>query len=322
MSEDTLSVEDVAKHLKVMPVDILNWISEGKIKAIKIDDVYRIPISEYQRYGKSMPEELRLKIGEYLWKSQMDIMPSIQKEVRYSFSKNSQYVLDRDATTVNILEGIHKKYDLSFDIFEDKRGSVAAYIIYARVISLLYSIIGLLRGGIPAESFILFRPLWEAIMLSEYFYLSEINNQNKSNIRRWFEKDITPSAGDIRYYISEKLDLPIETLKELNHSYSKPIHHTYNTIMESYRGVSMTGFLGEHKQRLGFDYHQSTIMRDIITLITAFENLLLSALHGFIICFSNICTEEEIQTLKNEINFYSQDPLIRLDKVFKELNKE
>jgi hypothetical protein len=318
MSQDTLSVEDAAKGLKIMPIDILKWVSEGKMKAIKFDDTYRIPVEEYQRYGKTMPEELRIKIGEYLWKSQMNIMPSIQKDVNEHFSRNSQYVLDRDIKAVSILERIHKKYELSFDIFEDKRGSVAAFIIYARVISLLYSIIALLRGGIPAESFILYRPLWEAILLSEYFYLSEVNNQNVKNIRKWFEKDITPSAGEIRYYLAEKLDLPLEKLQELNHSYSKPIHHTYNSIMESYRRVSMSGFLGEHRQRLGFDYHQSTMMRDIITLISSFENILLSALHGFLICFSYICTEEEIQTLKNEIDFFSQDSIIRLDKIFSE----
>lgn len=316
MDDKFMSVAQVAIGLKVMPDDIIKWISEGKIKAEKTNDTYQVSIEEYQRYGSSFPVELRHKLGEYLWKTQLELGPSIQKEVSERFRSNSQHVLDRDECAVKILETIHKRYEPHVEVFKDKRGSVAAFILYARVISLLYSIILLLRSGIPSESFILFRPLWEAALLAEYFMISEANNENKKQIRRWFEKDETPTAGEVRYYLAEKSGLPIKMLQELNNSYSKPIHHAYNVIMESYRGVSMNGFLGEFSQRQGFDYHQSRIMRDIVSLITAFENLLLSCLQGFYMCFSSSCTEEENVSLKTEIDFYSQEPSVRLERIF------
>lgn len=317
MDDKFMSIIEVAKGLRVMPDDILKWIEEGKINVTKINNTYQVSIEEYKRYGSSFPIELREKIGEYLWKSQLQIGPAIQKEVSERFSSNSKFVLNRDENAVKNIEIIHKRYEPHVEVFKDKRGSVAAFILYARAISLLYSIILLLRSGIPSESFILFRPLWEAILLARYFMLSETNNENKKQIERWFEKDETPTAGKVRYYLAEKLDLPLKTLQELNNSYSKPIHHAYSVIMESYKKLSMSGFLGEFSQRQGFDYHQSTVMRDIVDLILAFENLLLSCLQGFFMCFSNICTEEEVALLKAEIDFYSQEPLERLESIFK-----
>lgn len=322
MDDEFMSIIQMAQGLDVMPDDILKWIREGKIKATKIEDTYQISIEEYQRYGRTFPIELRDKIGENMWKAQLEIFPEIQKEVSERFRSNSQFVLDRDESAVKIIETIHKRYEPNVEIFKDKRGAVAAFILYARVISLLYSIILLLRIGIPSESFILFRPLWEATLLAEYFWLSGANNENKKQIRRWFEKDETPTSGEVRYYLADKLGLPIKTLQELNNRYSKPIHHAYNVIMESYRGVSMNGFLGEFSQRQGFDYHQSRVMGDIVSRITVFENLLLSCLKGFYLCFSNVCTEEEAINLKVEIDFYNQKPLKRLESIFANKDKD
>lgn len=151
-----------------------------------------------------------------MWESHIKIMPSVQKEVSERFKDNSQIVLDKAEGVVKFLEEVHRRIEPSIDIYNDKRGSVAAFILHARVISLLYSIIHLLRSGIPSESFILFRPLWEAILLSKYFILSEINGDNIKEVREWFEKNQSPSAGAVRFYYSEKLNFPIDSLKDLN----------------------------------------------------------------------------------------------------------
>ncbi len=318
-NENYITPEEAAARLMVLPADILNWIKEGKLKGIKQEDgKYLIPLEDYQKFGRSFPKELRDKIGEYLWTSLEAIRPLVQEDVSSRFRQNSQFVLDRDEQAVQLLEKLHRKYEPNIDIFGDKRGAVACFIVYARVISLLYSIINLLRSGIPTASFILFRPLWEAILLAEYFMFSDVDNENQKEIRRWFESDESPSASEVRDYLSKKLNMPIDTMKKLHRGYSKPVHHTYRAIMESYRGYSMSGFLGHHTKRLGFDYHQSSIMRDIISLVSAFEALLLFALQGFYICFSTSLplTDEESQLIKAEIDFYSLDSLKRLDIIF------
>jgi len=303
----------------VLPSDILNWINEGKLKGIKQEDgKYLIALEDYQKFGSSFPKELRDKMGEYLWKSLEKIRPLVQEKVSSRFRHNSKFVLDRTERPVQLLEQLHKKYEPNINIFNDKRGATACFIIYARVISLLYSMIKLLRSGVPAESFILFRPLWEAILLAEYFMFSDANNENQKEIRRWFEKEESPSASKVRNYLSKRLNMPINTMRILHKVYSKPVHHTYGVIMDSYRAISMSGFLGDHTKRRGFDYHQSSIMRDIISLISAFETLLLPALQGFYICFSTglSLTDEESQLIKTEIDFYSLDSLKRLDIIF------
>lgn len=317
--ENYITLEEAATRLKVLPSDILKWVNEGKLKGIKKEDgKYLIPLEDYQNFGRSFPKELRDKIGEYLWRSLEVIRPLVQEDVSGRFRLNSQFVLDRAEQAVQLLEKLHRKYEPNIDIFNDKRGAVACFIVYARVISLLYSIINLLRSGIPAESFILFRPLWEAILLAEYCMFSDANNENQREIRRYFEKDESPSASEVRDYLSQKLNISIDTMRKLHKGYSKPVHHTYRAIMESYRGISMSGFLGDHTKRLGFDYHQSSIMRDIITLISAFEALLLPALQGFYICFSTTLplTDEESQLIKAEIDFYSLNSLKRLNIIF------
>ena len=59
-------------------------------------------------------------------------------------------------------------------------------------------------------------------------------------------------------------------------------------------------------------------MRDIISLISGFEALLLSALQGFYMCFSTTLplTDDESRLIKAEIDFYSLDPIKRLDIIF------
>lgn len=323
-----MTIEEAAARLKVLPSDILTWIKEGKIKGKKQENnTYLIPLEEYQNFTRSFPKELREKIGEYSWKYLETIRPLIQADVTARFSQNSQFFLDRAEHAVRLLENLHRKYEPKVDIFDDKRGAVASFIVYARVISLLYSIIRLLRSGIPSESFILFRPLWEAILLAEYFMFSDANNEKQKVIKIWFEKDESPSAKEVRDYLSERLNRPIKLMRKLHRGYSKPVHHTYRAIMESYREISMSGFLGTRTKRLGFDYHQSSIMRDIVGLITNFEALLLAALKGFYICFSTKITkipltEEESQSIKAEIEFYNLEPLKRLNIIFERKKKQ
>ena len=154
-------------------------------------------------------------------------------------------------------------------------------------------------------------------MLAKYFMLSDENSDNNREIRRWFEKEETPPAREIRKYLSEKLGMPLNLMRKLHSGYSKPVHHTYRTIMESYRAYSMSGMLGERSRRLGFDYHTSSVMRDIVALISGFEEILLNAIQGFVICFESALglNEAESLALTEQMDFYKLDSLERLEKI-------
>lgn len=316
-----LTVEQAANGYKVELADVISWIETGKLKAKKLDDgTYQIPLDEYQKFGQSMPPELTQKINEYLWRSMQRVQPEVQEKVRKRFLANSQFVLERAEQAISLMERLHKKYESGVDIFENRCGGVAAFIVFARIISLLYSISGLLRAGVISESVILFRPLWEGILLADYFAVSDALGQNKNAINRWFEKEgEIIGASTVREYLSEKLDLPLELLKKLNKGYSFAVHHTNNSIMESYRGYSMSGMGSNFSQRLGFDYHKSSIGRDLVPTVGAFENLIMASLNAFVQCFwtSLPLTDEEKALIQTEREFYSLDSLERLDKIFK-----
>lgn len=85
----------------------------------------------------------------------------------------------------------------------------------------------------------------------------------------------------------------------------------------------MNGFWGNYSKRLGFDYHQSSIMRDVIELISAFEELLLSAIRSFHICFSSTIplSEDKVKLVKEQMKFYDKDFLERLNIIFSNMNE-
>lgn len=312
-----LSIEEAANGFSVMPNDVLEFIDKGFLKGEKQKDgVYKIAFKDYQMFGQSLHQELLNKVHQYSWERMLRVHPKVQKEVASRFRANSKFILDRAEKAVVLMESIHKTHEPEFDLYEDKCGKVAGFIVYARVISLLHSVLSLLRNAIPAESLILFRPLWEAILLAEYFTFSGLSNSNPDVIKGWFDKDTIVGASDVRRFLDKEKFLVLELTTNAQKAYSKPMHHTYRSIMESHRALSMSGMGTEKIKSLGFDYTQSSVMRDIIGIISAFEKLLLFALQGFLICFANILTKEESKAINTEIAYYNLDELKRLDSVF------
>lgn len=90
--------------------------------------------------------------------------------------------------------------------------------------------------------------------------------------------------------------------------------------MENYRGMSMEAFGKKYSNNAGFDYHESTRMRDIITLIFAFEGLLQPAIRTFRVCFAGGLgfSDEEILALDEEVSFYLLESEERLKIIFEQ----
>jgi hypothetical protein len=317
-SDNLLKVIEVANLLKVSPDAILLWVSEGKLEPIEIDNEFYITPKSYNEFTSNNLQEIFHKVAENLWSQTLLVEPVAREEVNKRIRTNASIVLDRAKSAVNLLESIHKKYEPHLDLFNSKHGGIAAFITYARIISLLYSIIALLRSTVFSESYILLRPLWEAILLAEYFTLSEANHENTRCISRWFDKEETPQPSEIRKYISEKNKIPIELLNKQYRLYSKPVHHTYESIMENYRAMHLDAFGKEYSKRSGFDYHESTRMRDIVTLILALEGLLQPAIRTFRVCFAEglAFTQEEIKELDEEAKFYLIESEERMKIIF------
>lgn len=306
---------EAAHRLLVSQEDIQKLAQEGLLAVETIDGVDHITLDSLRALVKSMPPSLLEKMGNLAWSLTEQVRPEVSAEVNERFTKNLVPLLNRAECSIRLLERLHSQHEPGIDIFNDRRGAVAAFIVLARIISLLYSSLSLLRSAVPSETFLLFRTIWEGGLLVRYFTLSERRGENAAAIRRWFEKDESPAPKDVRLYVSAHLGLPLESLKESYKVYSKPVHLTYQAVMESYRAVSMDGFLGTRAKRLGFDYHKSSMMRDIVSLYFAFEQILLNALLNFRAPFAVLgpLSEQENEALTTEIEFYQQDFAHRLN---------
>ncbi|MEM3442258.1 MAG: helix-turn-helix domain-containing protein [Candidatus Bathyarchaeia archaeon] len=54
-------IKEIAKTYRVTPEAVLKWIKEGKLKAIRIGGVWRIPESALQEFIKASMEERKEK---------------------------------------------------------------------------------------------------------------------------------------------------------------------------------------------------------------------------------------------------------------------
>lgn len=183
-AENLLKISEVASMLKVTPEEISGWVLDGKLVQIEIDNKFYITTNSYNDFTSNNQQEIFSKVAENIWTSSLKAEPIVREHVNERMRANSGIVLDRAFRAVSLLENIHKKYESRLDLINSKHGGIAAFIIYARVISLLYSVISLLRTTVFSEPYILLRPLWEAILLAEYFTLSEVNQENNRYISR------------------------------------------------------------------------------------------------------------------------------------------
>jgi hypothetical protein len=312
-----VGVDEAALRLLVVAEDIKKLAEEGFLTLESIDGVEQVTLASIQELLKSMPPSLLEKMGNLAWTIAEELRPQVSNEVNDRFTKNLKPLLDRAEQTIQLLERIHAQHEPSIDVLQDRRGSVAAFIILARVVSLLYSALALLRSSVPSEALLLLRTIWEGGLLVRYFAISEKRNENAGAIRHWFEKDESPAPKVVRGYISEHLGIPLESLRESYRTFSKPVHLTYQAVMDSYRVVSMDGMLGTRMKRLGFDYHKSRVMRDVVSLYFAFEQILLNALMHFRAPFAILSplSEPDEAALTAEIDFYRQDFRSRLASV-------
>ncbi len=227
-TEPYLALEEVASCLKVTVADVTEWVQQGKFGDVRRDGTrVLISLSSYQRFGSSMPPELMEKISLRMWEAMKTTRPVVQRETCERIGASIAKVLERAERAVKLLETIHAAHEPQVDVIKGRDGLVAGFILYARVISLLYGILRLLRASVPAEAGILFRPLSEAMLLADYFVMSETSKENGETISRWFAGQSPPKHSKVIRYVHRKMSVPTEGAERLYGLYSEPVHHTY-----------------------------------------------------------------------------------------------
>ncbi len=212
------------------------------------------------------------------------------------------------------LETIHCSYQSSANVLRDESPVVAAYVIYAKVIRLL-NMACLCLENHYWETWVLLRPIDEAIQLAEYFVLCSDTEKARSHLRVWFRENYSPSNSTVRKAVGQALDsiLGEQTspttalMAELYQKKSKELHHTYNGMWEVHpvkieNGVPIF---------LGFDYSGCSYHRKVLELTQFFRSSVWTAVQGLLFCFQTRMPLEQ-----EHVN-----QLLVLDQMFGQVDK-
>lgn len=304
-----LTVDEAASKLQVTSRHILQWIKEKKFRVKNINSsTLLIDAESFWEFGRKMPPEWREAFGEIMMEGLKSVFPRVQQDVNEGFRRGIRLQLTKVKEIIAFLQKLHSKYEKDFDLLEDKSGKIASIITYARVIALLNSIVEDIEKENYTAATITFRPLFEAIYLTEYFSLATDDQAEQPRIKAWFTKNAVIMNKDIRGFLVTKFKSMVpefdgdeyrKLLEQLFEMYSKPIHHTYRSIVETYKGYSIDGFVGKHSHRIGFDYSNATNMRDFVPVFILLESLTSNALQAFIVSFGFFnMTDEERSKLR------------------------
>lgn len=197
--EVSVSADDVyftpktmASMMYVQEQDIIDWIGSGEVKALKSGVDYKIPYKEYSKFGQS--GKWTPKLHENMFKQFVNEINNGQiiNEVNEGFKRGMKPHIDKARDTVNYLETVHKKYLTQVNVHEDRTALVAAYVIHARIISLLHTTINLIENNELVGASTLFRSIYEGVDLSQYFILSTEDKNAQKKLKQWFD------GGDVK----------------------------------------------------------------------------------------------------------------------------
>lgn len=232
-------------------------------------------------------------------------------------------ILDNDRLVVDYLIEIHQRLEANFNIFDNRNGYSASYVALVRGLSLLVATNDLLKKGMSSEAQILYRTIHEADILSFYFCFSHLNNENNREINSWFKKKINLDLKKVRNYVSNISDIHEYYLADLFGDYSKLLHHTYASMMESYKHYYNFSPLRAKEKREGFEYYKSPLFGEIVyneylDIVHQYQNLLNLTLMTFKIVFSkayNLIHKKDEELLIKYMKFYSSPKETKLRSI-------
>jgi len=208
---------------------------------------------------------------------------------------------------IDQLKIIHKKYQKKINVLEDETPVCAAYILYAKIINLLKMANSCISKKFW-DTFILLRPIDEAIMLAKYFVLMKHSKTGEKHLHEWFRENKSPSNSVCRRALSNHFESIFPGSKERFHknisilygTKSKSIHHSLNSILETYK----VDILENKIQPVGFDYGECSYSFKILDAARFFKTSIWTAYQGFFICFHETLPLQKED--KNLILFYNQ----------------
>jgi len=309
--ETLIPLNDAIYTLGVAPQQFNVWRDIGSFKVINKNGKDYITLTDFKK----------LAYSENVHKSALVFFTfDIVRREKERLQKNDVFLLknskeiDEYRGYIKTLENIHATYHNRLDILHTESALVAAYILYYKVINLLYMTC-LCLENLYWHSFTLLRPIDEAIDLAKYFIITEDTAEGRNNLKKWFRLNEIIPHSYCRKAESEytdtiikdgKKDVHEEHLRELYKKKSKMLHPTHHGIIEPYRAKIGNGRI----MYQGVDYGPCSYHRKVVELTDFFVDFSIQpAVQGFYICFHKHMplTEEDQKTLLSLIRKFQEE---------------
>lgn len=308
-----IAIDDAAHNLGLLQVDFEEWIKADRPKIYKDYRGRDSLSSEYINKCINKPD-YKDKLFRCL-NSEYDRRMSDQIDKQNDYFKSERTKLLKDYKQyIKDLESLHTKYLNKVDVLESEAAVTAAYILFARVISLL----NLTRDCIECDYWFagtMLRDIDESLDVALYFIVSESTPTGQKSLKKWFRANEAPKHMICREVIAEwKTAINPEhgkennrsLMNELYHKKSKWTHPTLNSIRDLIKYN-----INDGKIRVeGFDYHLCSYERRLYELAQFFRSSIWSSFQLFLICFRHSMPLD-----KEDIDF-----LLGYDKLFLKLD--
>lgn len=313
-----IAIKDAAHNLGLLQVDFEEWIKADRPKIYK-DYMGRDSLSlEYISECIKKPDYKHKLFRCFKSDYNRRVSDRVDKQNEYFKSERTKLLKDYNQY-IKDLESLHTKYLNKIDIFGSEIAITAAYILFARVISLL----NLMRDCIERDycsADAILRDIDETLDVALYFIISESTTVGQKNLKKWFRANEAPKHMICREVIAEwKAAINPEydkennksLMNELYHKKSKWVHPTLNSI----RDIIRYNISNDKIRVEGFDYHVCSYERRLYELAQFFRASIWSSFQIFFLCFrlSMPMDKEDIELLLNYDKLFQKLDAINTD---------
>jgi hypothetical protein len=285
-TENFISVDEAIYILRVAKMQFYIWLITGNIETIEKDGKVFIRQTDFSK----------LAYDDNVHKSSIIFLSfDGQRREKERLTRNDEFIFNNSKTIskyrgyIKTLENIHASYYGQLNILHTESALTAAYLLYYKVINLLYMACTCLES-LYWHSTVLLRPIDETIDLALYFIITENTDEGKGNLKKWFRENGIISHSNCRQAIAGYENALLndgrdkshrERLNELYRKKSKMTHPTHHGIIEPYRAMIGDNWI----MYRGVDYAGCSYAKKILEITEFFQSSIWSAIQGFLLCF-------------------------------------
>lgn len=300
-----IAIEDLVSCLGLLKEDVLRWIERDK-PDIRLDFRERksVPTTLIKQYANCDEYARACAKAISIERAFRDVDNHTTNQ---KIKRKRLKLLDTYESYISNLEKIHHKYLDLVNKTGNESSTMAAYLLFSRVISTL-KMCCLCQRHNYWNCGSLLREIDEYLAVAEYFTYSKNSTEGKVVLRRWFRENDAPKHAECREIISEKTTTanPIHSKKnnydlinELYQKKSKFTHPTYLGIREitKYK-ISDNGAPCVEE----IEYGASSYERKLLELTEFFKSSIWTSFQVFILCFYDLPLTKEDRDYLSDIN--------------------